>query len=50
MRAWNIGTWFVFLLALEDFAAAAAFLYSRNYVKAAYWFFAGCICATTMFF
>lgn len=49
IRQWNAGTWFIFALTLQDFGASIAFFCSKQYVKAAYWFFAGCICGTTMF-
>jgi hypothetical protein len=37
------------VLAAEDFAVALAYLIARDYRHAAYWFFAGCICWTTLY-
>ena len=45
----NLGQWLVLGMAIEDFIVAAAFAYSRDFKHAAYWFFAGCITATTLY-
>ena len=47
---WNAGMWLTAVMAAEDLIVAAAFLYNRDVKHACYWFFAGCITATTMWF
>jgi len=47
---WNAATWFVAIMAAQQFVAAVVYACGKDFKHAAYWFFAGCIAVTTMFF